>query len=240
MLSPVLLSILVLCSSIAVPFYPERVKIVDQRGSNYLLRGNMPITSDKFLMKDLKAQIEKVTGIPKAKQELIVYSLINHYTDSESKSALIEQEYFNSHPKEGKLFFYPILGFFFSPGALPEFMMRLVASYYDSISYDKLDSFLEMLNNELRVGKHKIIYFHCTHGLDRTGLVSAAYKMKFKNETYHHVMKENRELANRDLKWTVINGINWFCQQMRLGKPDVECTIPVETMPPEAPLKYEL
>lgn len=93
---------------------------------------------------------------------------------------MIEQEFFNTHPKDGKLYFYPILGFWFSPGVLPEFMLNLAASYYETMSYDKLDTFLDLLKNETATGKNKIVYFHCTHGLDRTGLVSAAYKMKFK------------------------------------------------------------
>ena len=40
------------------------------------------MVNGKFVMSDLKSQIEKITGIPKEKLELVVYSLINHYTDS--------------------------------------------------------------------------------------------------------------------------------------------------------------
>lgn len=51
-----------------VPFIPERVKLVDKVGSNYLVRGNLPIVDGKFVMKELKKEIEKVTGVPFAKQ----------------------------------------------------------------------------------------------------------------------------------------------------------------------------
>jgi hypothetical protein len=51
-----------------VQFLPERVFIVDQENNNYLVRGNIPIIDGAFVMTDLKKQLEKVTGIPMAKQ----------------------------------------------------------------------------------------------------------------------------------------------------------------------------
>lgn len=53
----VLTSVFVMLNSVTVPFIPERVKVVDKIGSNYLLRGNLPIKNDKFALTDLKKQI---------------------------------------------------------------------------------------------------------------------------------------------------------------------------------------
>lgn len=47
-----------------VPFIPERVILVDKVGSNYLVRGNLPIIDGEFVIDKLKKEIARVSGIP--------------------------------------------------------------------------------------------------------------------------------------------------------------------------------
>ena len=67
-LSLILLLLATITSTIPVSFVPERAIVVDKENGNFLVRGNIPFVDGKFAMNDLKNQLEKVTGIPKAKQ----------------------------------------------------------------------------------------------------------------------------------------------------------------------------
>ena len=65
--------------------------------------------------------------------------------------------------------------------------------------------------------------------------------MKYHNESLKSVMEENVKIAKRDLKWTVVNGINWFCQQLKTKNEKVECEMEErDGNPPEKTIDYQL
>jgi protein-tyrosine phosphatase len=48
-----------------------------------------------------------------------------------------------------------------------------------------MDDFVSELRDEVTKGKGpKIIYVHCSAGVDRTGYVAGSYRMKYKKESY--------------------------------------------------------
>ena len=51
----------------------------------------------------------------------------------------------------------------------------------------------------------KIVYIHCSAGVDRTGYVSGSYKMKFNNASLKEVMKENMNVLKGHRKYMIFN-----------------------------------
>lgn len=98
-----------------VVFQPERMALVDRRKNNYLLRGNIPLVNGEFRMDLLKQRIEEITKLKPDSYQLKVISLMNHYTDKESKNLALEEEYFDLHPRSGEFMSYPVLGFVANP-----------------------------------------------------------------------------------------------------------------------------
>jgi hypothetical protein len=56
-LSLTFLFLATLTNAAPVSFLPERTILVDKQNGNFLVRGNIPIVNDQFVMNDLKAQL---------------------------------------------------------------------------------------------------------------------------------------------------------------------------------------
>lgn len=97
-----------------VVFQPERWRWWIA-ANNYLLRGNIPLVNGEFRMDLLKQRIEEITKLKPDSYQLKVISLMNHYTDKESKNLGLEEEYFDLHPRSGEFMSYPVLGFVANP-----------------------------------------------------------------------------------------------------------------------------
>lgn len=84
-----------------------------------------------------------------------------------------------------------MLGFITNPETLPEIFVDIAAYFYERFSFDKLDSFSESLHNWLKEDHRKpwVYYFHCSHGIDRTGLVAGVYKMKYLNKSLKDIVE---------------------------------------------------
>jgi protein tyrosine/serine phosphatase len=89
----------------------------------------------------------------------------------------------------------------------------MVAYFYEKFSFDKLDHFSEKLHNYITANTPKpvVYYIHCSHGVDRTGLVSGVYKMKYQNMSLKQVVDENFNVGQRDMLWTTYYGLLWYC-----------------------------
>lgn len=82
-----------------VEFHPERVIVVDKNKDSYLVRGNIPIVNGEFRMDLLKKEIEQKTKLNKGSYDLKVISLMNHFSEKESRNLAIEEKYFESNTK---------------------------------------------------------------------------------------------------------------------------------------------
>ena len=70
------------------------------------------------------------------------------------------------------------------------------------------------------------MYIHCAAGVDRTGYVAGAYKMKYLNATLKQVMDENLDVLKGHRKYMIFNaekGLEWFC--FSLGRSQKECEV---------------
>ena len=69
------------------------------------------------------------------------------------------------------------------PGNLYDIVKNTLVTLYDTVSYDNMNTLLTTINTHMNSKKPTIIYFHCSAGIDRTGYVSGAYKMKYHSWT---------------------------------------------------------
>ena len=72
----------------------------------------------------------------------------------------------------------------------------------------------------------KIVYIHCSAGVDRTGYVTGAYKMKYKGASLKEVMRENMNVLKGHRKYMIFNaenGLEWYC--FSLGRSQRECKV---------------
>lgn len=60
----------------------------------------------------------------------------------------------------------------------------------DALTTDLMDRLEKRINPT-------IVYIHCSRGIDRTGLVGGAFKMKYLNQTFSEVHKENIEILGK-------------------------------------------
>lgn len=204
-------------------FEPSRVIVVDNRNKNYILRGNIPLVDGEFKLEPLKKRITELTKLKPSQYDLKVVSLMNHLTEKESRNLGLEEAYFQEHPEAGELISYPILGFMANPETLPEIMVDFFAYFYERFSYDKLDGFLDRLHDAVLSKNHTVVYFHCSQGIDRTGLISGAYKMKYLSKSLRDIVKENVEIGQRDMQWNTYNGLLWFCEHLQRSRKGIDC-----------------
>lgn len=69
----------------------------------------------------------------------------------------------------------------------------MLAYLYESLTSDKLEFFVNTIREKMIKKKVKptVYYFHCSHGIDRTGMMSGAYKLKYLNKSFKQVVDEN-------------------------------------------------
>ncbi len=83
------------------------------------------------------------------------------------------------------------------------------------------------LNQSLEYsGEAKVIYFHCSAGIDRTGYLSAAYQMKHLNKPLKECYEENLAVMSKlrdHMHFNTFNGLKWYC--LSLGRNEKECMI---------------
>ena len=86
-----------------------------------------------------------------------------------------------------------ILGSLLDPTEMPNWAARVLGFLGQTVvDLDDVDDFVEELHNEIHgEDTNKIVYLHCSQGLDRTGYVAGAYKMMYHKAEFRAVLKEN-------------------------------------------------
>jgi protein-tyrosine phosphatase len=108
---------------------------------------------------------------------------------------------------------------------MPEIFVDIAAYFYERFSFDKLDHFSETLHQWLSTDKATpmVYYFHCSHGIDRTGLVSGVYRMKYLKKSLKEVIDENTQVGKRDMLWTTYSGLLWYCEHLQRDREGLDC-----------------
>ena len=155
--------------------------------------------------------------------DVVVVSLLNFFTAKETRSRYIEEKFFDAHQQINQhslqYINHYVLGDLWSPHQVPSFLGSLYLQYYDWISFDRLNTLLSKLHSLLHNSQPTHIYVHCSAGVDRTGYVGGAYKMKYLNKSLTEVLQENLLVLSgyrSFMHFNTFNGLQWFC--LSLGR----------------------
>jgi hypothetical protein len=214
-----LLALLVIVAQvIAEPLAADRVHLIDHNPStnNFLFRGNMPVNSSGVLDYGLWRD----TLIRRAKEEfnvdvpsdfyIIDYSFL--YTVLEPFDLSREKNFFEANPQLGEFRHYPLWGTLANANLLSESLIKLglKSGLWNN---DKLGDLVAETKRILdtKADKPVVVYYHCEHGVDRTGEGSGAYYMTHLQWTYAKTIDYNFNIIPRHMNFENTLELNWYC-----------------------------
>jgi len=224
---PLLVAVMATSSHLAfaddVVLTPEvkNVHFVDSVGSNFLFRGERPVTGDgtgdgEFNIDGLKRAIAAAAGkagvsLPSS-YAIVDISLLwladtvnPEQAAREQKLLLAEFAFFQSHPKAGQVHLWTSKGEGVSPLAPSLFAARdCLAGALDEWMADRLiwrtHKIRTWLENPSGLGMAGpiVIYVHCYGGCDRTGELIGAYAMRYQGVSWEDMNRLNKACCRTD------------------------------------------
>lgn len=210
---------------------PSRMALIDEVGGNYLFRGNNPFVTkngEKIFAYD--ALTSNFNSILKQQNRkllqdyyLIDVSLLDLDEYSEIKK---EEQFFSKNPRLGKLINTSTL----SPSLLlterqPHFKYPVgaIVQNYNLWITNLLNKIhlLALQKADLPV----VLYVHCDSGRDRTGLITASYKMLFDNINLAEAKSQNVTDVGRSSRTLYDRAMRSYCLyvQKNYNKSDDYC-----------------
>lgn len=178
----------------------NRTKFIDSIGNNYLYRGSLPIENKNFALQEVlismiseesrKTPVNKSLAAPLFFPEpifLVDFNLLFSANPHEKDDIDIEKNFFLKYPEIGEFVHYDANAIFIeglSTGKVGELIDHAIVN---------LRTRLSDVNNE-----PLIIYVHCEAGLDRTGVITAGYAMRYLEYSYTEAFAINATLDLRD------------------------------------------
>lgn len=187
-------------------FNPKRVRLVDQVGSNLLLRGNTPIVQKdgrQFMAFDLLVrtinqclasgttdihqQMPVMAQLPE-RFHLVSLSLLRN-TDLEGRYLDMETVFFEQHPEKGILI-HDDIEKVITMGLIKEDMGK-------QMEHRVIERLHTLLNSQL--ADPLVIYLHSAAGLDRTGAVVYSYAMRHASYAFQDAIELNGQSGLRQV-----------------------------------------
>lgn len=202
---------LLLLSSLYGEEYRDPVlRLIDHEEGHYLFRGKYPSKGDRVCFDAVLRQMKDVlkeNGLPLDDSYLFVsVSLLNRTEGWERRK---EKEWFQ-YQENSALYFHPIYGSFFNPLSQTPALRRCTLN----MDRDDLTILLQFLKNWIdgtyAPNRHVILFLHCKAGKDRTGEVSACYRMQFHGLSCEEAIDEANQIAGRKLRKMSQNAILWY------------------------------
>jgi len=200
-------------------YSPKRTYLVDTVNANFLIRGNEPLNEDGTFAYDSineKLQTLITNGFDLKNYNLITISIIDNNPQSERGDLNdeflaygITQEEFDStlpfpetwppvyrgidvkkqygnkiNSYSGNIIWYPV------QGCTDAENCSLVEP--SQFNFSGLIDYIHLM---LETEKNTVVYYHCEHGHDRTGAVSAGYMLKYMNKSIGDVLTERPPLG---------------------------------------------
>ncbi len=197
----------------------SRVKLVDNIGQNYFFRGSNPFV-DKFgekvfsyhdLKKYINKTLEKEGKNPLQDFYLVDISLLNLDAYFQIKE---EQEFFQKYPNLGEVKNYSEIApeLLFTPFSSNPVAYKITKNYHE-----KLTKLLQEIRQTLEKESVKpvVIYAHCNAGRDRTGALSASYRMLYQNMDLPQAINKNIEEVQRSSESLLKSSVSSYCNYLQ-------------------------
>lgn len=207
-------------------FNANRVNLIDNFENNYLFRGSNPFQNiygePEFSYLQIKNAVNQNLRSQNISEledfYLIVISLLNadHYFEIQK-----ERDFFKKYPNIGKVENFSEI----SPALLATpFYEYKIANDITNNYHLELTKLLTHINQTLKTKSNKpiVIYVHCNAGRDRTGVISATYRLLFKNYNLQQAVNKNIEEVGRNAESLLESSIISYCfylkNQKRIGE----------------------
>ena len=210
---------------IAATFNSDRLRVLDQTETSFLVRGNAPLNRHGVFDPAMLLSHVQDTIAQRPLDRLIVVSLLSS-THSDEKIVLKGQRgfYDDSHSSEGnsdlhertsggkthEFFHRPVVGSWL---ALPAFIKIPILNNFIWNYWKPDDGALKIaheLNELLNRHENTAVYFHCMRGMDRTGLVAGAYMSRWKSASEKDIRDQNYSVAKRELNVPARTALEWI------------------------------
>lgn len=195
----------------------SRVALVDVIGNNYVFRGSNPFEHQEdgnvFSYKKLTSELNK-SLIKNGHTRLDDYYLIDiSLLDNDQYFVLKqEEEFFKNNPSLGAFQHLSTI----SQGLL---LTRFDSSFSRTFTDDYNAYVTAALKNihdlaAAKTDKKTVVFVHCDAGRDRTGFITASYRMLYKDMTLKETIAQNIRDAGRTSNGFYASAIKSYCRYL--------------------------
>ncbi len=223
-------------SSDAIIFPVQNVHYVDSVGTNFLFRGERPLTGDGIsyatfnvdgLKKAIAEQADLAGVILPPSYTLLDISLLWMEDIDEPVQAAKERvflvaeiSFFQSNPQLGQVHSWTSKGTALNPRDAPlssadrDYLAMTLDSWLSDPLVWRVDTLRAWLEDPSLLGitGPVVIYVHCYGGCDRTGELIGSYAMRYMNKSWEEMNSMNKECCQPGRPYRVknCNALRWY------------------------------
>jgi hypothetical protein len=211
-------------------FDPERCHVVDytladENGQqNFLFRGSIPLVKPNrtfVALSELTAVMQEVAMVEVGQTVPKNMSIvdISWLYGLEHQDQQRQELFWKSHPTEGSYMHYPLHGTFvspskYSPAEQEDIAVGWTGHYW--ILPDDIPMVTLKLENLVRtLPRPTAIYYACEGGQDRTGMITAAYQMRWFHWSYAKALIQASHVAGRPIALQTQQELQWYCLHLK-------------------------
>ncbi len=199
----------------------RRIALVDTIGENYIFRGNNPLVKENekkvFAYDELTSYFNDILK-KEGHTTLDDYYLIDiSLLDFDQYSEIMkESQFFIKHPELGMTINISTLSLRLlieKNSSNPSFVTQEITNHYNLWIKNTIEKVHKIASNQ--GNKPTVIYIHCDSGRDRTGLITASYRMLFKNIDLANVRLKNIAEVGRNSRNSYNQAMQSFCLHVK-------------------------
>lgn len=230
-----------LAASVSALSY-EKLHLIDwvqgPTATHYVFRSDEPVSKNPYTFQydqlvGYMAQRAKNASAPwhDATPFVFDWCTLNFLKAEERDDITAERNFFDKNKTLGEFHNWVIIGNLLDPNNMEASQVQSSMDEYIDYDPDQLvkrigaiRSRLESATNDTST-RSQVTLIHCEGGDDRTGEVSAAYVMQYKNYTLKQALQWDDSIAHRNIEFMSRNGAMWYCWYLtyRLGYTNLNC-----------------
>jgi len=218
------------------PFDPSMVELVDAGNNTWLFRGPAPLSKrNSFVYDQVKSRFLELASQLPSTFTLVDVSLLGF--EGEEPDIEVERSFFAANPSLGSFVWMPLYGvnetvlealckkdgFSRQDCSNPTCQPNVYAATVNKAisangGLDQASDTLITRTAWLRKmmtsapSTPTVYYYHCECGCDRTGEMTAAYRMRYLGKNFTQVMMDDVSLVGRTLDYENQVASQWFCE----------------------------